>query len=217
MKGEEIDWFTKVRDAIEKFMKEFQKYPYVYVYEGDIQAMLYYLISRGVNNSDWLTETLISCGDDPKRTTPVHNQVAVNIGNTKDHVNGSKHLKLKNHFDIGIWDTEHSDFQSKDYREKPVLIGIEIKYHWSKKFMRISENHGTIHKYLADLDKLLRIKNMNKKFVGYALWFLPKMDNISFPEQIVGYVKGKIGNSKKIFSYIVLKKHILKFPCDQSS
>lgn len=163
-----MNWENKIEKAVRKFIKEFQRTPFVYIYEADIQARLYYLISSGINDKNWLyTAKNIDSefGIKDVKTSPLHTQMAIsaNISDTLPHRKWTKR-----HLDIGVWDYEQFRHDNSNYKTKPVLIGIEIKYNWEKKLKAVRTA------YFNDIKKLLQLSNKNSEFVGYALWFIPK-------------------------------------------
>ncbi len=203
-----MNWFRKVEDAIRKIIKEFMENPYVFIYEADIQARLYSLIGQGVRNGDWFIRTAVINNDIMNvQTTPIHTQLAINAQSSEK----DRGKRLKQHLDIGIWDITNETFNQRNYGEKPILIGIEIKYHWARIFKRVSDRHKLIAQHLADIDKLAGLKSNNPDFVGHALWFLPQMEIANFPEPMIrNLIRQKIRNIGGLCSWIILNHEYLK-------
>lgn len=167
------EWKKNIKTAITTLINDFHKNPYYYIYEADLQAKLYSLLRSIVTDSDIEIDKVTISEDwdiNDEKTILIHTQCATDKESTKSEEKRGKYLKQ--HLDIGIWDavndSEKNKLLKKDYKDKPILFGIEIKYWWSKNFKKLSEKHSIF----GDVNKLY---GLSLKY-GYALLFLPKCE-----------------------------------------
>ncbi len=191
-----MNLYNKVDTAIHRMVKEFQENPYVFIYEADIQSRIYCLIM-----------------EEQGETFLYHNEEKITIDNRYKIATDKTallHTQLRiperrNSIDIGIWDFSCPKFYKNDYKEKPLLIGIEIKYIWAPLFKKDDNLKLSIKRGLMKDYDNLKVFLKKKEFLGYALWFFPELNADKQLYQLNDFIEKNNPSSERIKSYIIPK------------
>jgi hypothetical protein len=182
------------------FAKEFKdKDAFVYVYEADIQAYLYYQIRTRLENMHLFKlkneVRLYSFTEKIKEENLVKGISSLLHCQTAVVSSGGKKRYSRQHFDIGFWDEKYVNADKfTNHNEKPALMAIEIKYNWEPRLKKIRKNGflSIVEKFLNDIDKLKKVN------YGYAVWCIPNVKNEKELKDVQQAIKSRVGNYKTV-------------------
>jgi hypothetical protein len=195
-----------VEPAIEQLIHEFQVNPYVFIYECDLQARLWTLINEKIPASTRYKKGLIDHAYHNKQelTTPLHNQMSL----VESRFDEKTKFWGRGHLDIGIWDEDHPDFVLKDYREKPIKIGIEFKLDHQREM-----NVNILYNFVYDVGKLAYVNQYYENFEGWGLWFMPNYMK-SMPKSAYKAVLKTIKTNNNVTAFCITQTKVINFKED---
>ena len=200
-------YYDIVKNELTSFIEKYQKNPFEFLTEYDLQSYLYFKIFDNFEKNN--IKIKIETTDDDKSVRIFNPSKIIEINPTR------REYSAFDGFDIAIIDNENIEKKLSGYWHQLLKIAIEIKYHRSSMGNSVNK---LIKGFEKDINKLTtydkRIDNSN--FYGIAILFIQNNSDKKESELEEKFNDGytKVNNiSKNLFrnkisSFIVTKKYI---------
>jgi len=200
-------YYDIVKNELTNFIEKYQKNPFEFLTEYDLQSYLYFKIFDNFEKNN--IKIKIETTDDDKSVRIFNPSKIIEINPTR------REYSAFDGFDIAIIDNENIEKKLSGYWHQLLKIAIEIKYHRSSMGNSVNK---LIKGFEKDINKLTtydkRIDNSN--FYGIAILFIQNNSDKKESELEEKFNDGytKVNNiSKNLFrnkisSFIVTKKYI---------
>lgn len=209
-----MDYLEKVHEAINEFVTRYQNNPFDFLYEADIQGILFSIIFKKFE-----TERITLRGGYVSNKYPRVDSIKT-IPVKCEYPTPKGHISKTGDFDIAVINPSHlihfdsekaklKGWKSDPFWNQDLRIAIEIKYcQLSQDPCRKAKEAG------KDIDKLSQYQfhSSNSDFLGIVLIFV-QHDSININPFLVGKAleEENAQPSKGVYKYIITPSRWLKF------
>ena len=175
-------YYEIIEEELRRFIKKYQKNPFDFLTEYDLQSYLYTKIFDSFDNNNIKVVIETNGKNEPIKRWKKDENPKININHVKTEYPAG-YL-----FDIAVIDDERLEPKASAYWHQKLKVAIEIKYHRCS-FYRIPDE---IRKFKSDINKLKKYQSEEQpeNFRGLSILFIQndnedrenEFENIRFKE-----------------------------------